>query len=142
MNLSYFIIALAIISVLSNVTVSAIKQVFIRKDSDNFSSTRMNVITCIILSFCYTEGSVLFGKTTWSVQTIVIMVVLMYLSFLVGSIGYDKVKEMLNQINAIKTEEIVREDVDRSDAADETITAVNEVKEDTNVDEADKQSEV
>lgn len=97
MTSSFLVSALAIISVLTTLTVEAIKTVLDERKK-SYSSN--------VLAICVSIGITLIGSILYIIydsvpvtpQIIVTIIALIYLSFLTATVGFDKVKQLLKQI--------------------------------------------
>ena len=97
MNSGFLITALALISVLTSLTVEALKKIFDEKHI-NYSSNLLAVIVSTILTIALCVGYVLYFGIPFTIQTVIIMIALVFLSFLSATVGYDKVVQLLKQI--------------------------------------------
>lgn len=97
MNSGFLITALALISVLTSLTVEALKKIFDEKHI-NYSSNLLAVIVSTILTIALCVGYVLYFGIPFTIQTVIIMIALVFLSFLSSTVGYDKVVQLLKQI--------------------------------------------
>ena len=103
MSLSFLSCALLTISLLTNFTVEAIKK-FLNKTeqkySSNFLAAIISVITALAVSIIY----IIVNGVQFNLIVGIQIVVLMYLSFLTCTIGYDKVIQMVKQISVAKSD--------------------------------------
>lgn len=103
MSLSFLSCALLTISLLTNFTVEAIKK-FLNKTeqkySSNFLAAIISVITALAVSIIY----IIVNGVQFNLIVGIQIVVLMYLSFLTSTIGYDKVIQMIKQISVAKSD--------------------------------------
>lgn len=97
MPISYLTPALLAISILTNLTVEAVKKI-LDQTKIRYSSNILAAIVSIILSVAISVAYLLFTNTAFSIMIVVEMITLMYLSFLVATVGYDKVMQTLKQI--------------------------------------------
>jgi hypothetical protein len=97
MNSGFLISALAIISVLTSLTVEALKKIFNEKGI-KYSSNLLAVIVSVILTIAICIGFVLYTGVPFTIQEVIIMIALTFLSFLSSTVGFDKVKQMLEQL--------------------------------------------
>lgn len=96
-----FFIALLAISVLSGLTVEAIKNMF----KDYAISWKPNILSAIVsaaLSIAATVGYVVYTETPITPQLIVMAIALIFLSWLCSMVGYDKVSQAIAQIKSGK----------------------------------------
>lgn len=93
--------ALLAVSLLTNLTVEGIKKLL---DGTNtkYSSNILAAILSIILSGAVCAIYLIMNDIGFSVKIGVEIVVLMYLGFLVSTVGYDKVMQTLKQLQTNK----------------------------------------
>ena len=95
MNNGFLITALAAISVLTSLTVEALKKLL----GDKIKSYNLlAAIVSVVLTILVSVGYLIYTGTTFTAQIGVIMAALVFLSFLAATVGYDKVVQMLKQI--------------------------------------------
>lgn len=101
MPISFMTTALLAVSLLTNLTVEGIKKLL---DGTNakYSSNVLAAILSTILSGAVCAIYLIMNDIGFSVKIGVEIVVLMYLGFLVATIGYDKVIQTLKQLQANK----------------------------------------
>lgn len=97
MSSQFLLSALAIISVLTSLTVEAIKKILDEKHKE-YSSNLLAVIVAAVLTFAISIGYVLYNGMPWTIQTAITMIALIFLSFLSATVGYDKIKQLLEQL--------------------------------------------
>ena len=95
MNSGFLISALALISVLTSLTVEALKKLL----GDKIKSYNLlAAIVAVVLTIAVSVGYLIYTGTAFTAQIGVIIVALIFLSFLAATVGYDKVVQMLKQI--------------------------------------------
>ena len=99
MSMEFIIIALLIISVLTNLTVQGIKTL-LDNQSVNYSANVMAAIVSVVISIAISIGYMVWTETTLNAKIAVELIALMYLSFLVATNGYDKVIQAIKQIQS------------------------------------------
>ena len=101
MPISFMKTALLAVSLLTNLTVEGIKKLL---DGTNakYSSNILAAILSTILSGAVCAIYLIMNDIGFSVKIGVEIVVLMYLGFLVSTVGYDKVMQTLKQLQANK----------------------------------------
>ena len=101
MPISFMTTALLAVSLLTNLTVEGIKKLL---DGTNakYSSNVLAAILSTILSGAVCAIYLIMNDIGFSVKLGVEIVVLMYLGFLVATVGYDKVIQTLKQLQANK----------------------------------------
>lgn len=104
MTISFMISALLAVSLLTNLTVEGIKKL-LDESNAKYSSNVLAAIFSTIISGCVSAGYLIMNDMTISVKIGVEIVVLMYLGFLVSTVGYDKVIQTLKQLQIIKEDE-------------------------------------
>lgn len=97
MNNGFLISVLAIISVLTSLTVEALKKILDEKKV-SYSSNLLAVIVSTILTVAMCVGYVLYSGIPFDIQKVIIMIALVFLSFLSSTVGYDKVRQLFQQI--------------------------------------------
>lgn len=103
MPISFLTTALLIVSVITNLTVEGIKKLLDRtkvKYSSNILAAILSVLIACAVSVIY----LIMTDTVFTMKIGVEIVVLMYLGFLISTVGYDKVIQMLKQIQSVKEE--------------------------------------
>ena len=90
MPIEFLTAALLAVSLLTNATVEALKKIF-SETQINYSSNLLAVIVSIIMSCAISAGYMILNGVPFSIQIGVQIVILTYLSFLVATIGYDKI---------------------------------------------------
>lgn len=103
MPISFMTTALLIVSLLTNLTVEGIKKLL---DGTNktYSSNVLAAILSTILAGAVCVIYLIMNDVVFSVKIGVEIVVLMYLGFLVSTVGYDKVIQTFKQIQTVKEE--------------------------------------
>lgn len=101
MPISFMTTALLAVSLLTNLTVEGIKKLL---DGTNakYSSNILAAILSMILSGAVSAIYLVMNDVGFSVKIGVEIVVLMYLGFLVSTVGYDKVIQTFKQLQANK----------------------------------------
>ena len=101
MPISFMTTALLAVSLLTNLTVEGIKKLL---DGTNakYSSNILAAVLSTILSGAVCAIYLIMNDVGFSVKIGVEIVVLMYLGFLVSTVGYDKVMQTLKQLQANK----------------------------------------
>ena len=100
MNNGILISGLAGISVLTSLTVQALKKLLDEKQvkySSNILAMIVSVILTIIVSICY----IIYTAVPVTPQVVITIIALTFLSFLTSTFGYDKVMQMLKQLGGI-----------------------------------------
>lgn len=92
--MTMMISALALISALTSLTVEGIKKLI----GDKYPYNAMAVVVALILTLIGSTMYIIYYAIPVTAQTIITVIALTYLSFLSATIGYDKVRELLEQI--------------------------------------------
>ena len=99
--LQLFFIALLAISILSGLTVEAIKKMF--KDYKvSWHANILSAIVSIVLSIAISAGYMIYTETALTSQLVVLIIALIFLSWLCSMVGYDKVSQAIAQIKSGK----------------------------------------
>lgn len=97
MNNGFIVSVLAIISVLTSLTVEAIKKILNEKGVA-YSSNLLAVIVSTILTVAMCIGYTLYFGEAFTIQKVIIMIALVFLSFLSATVGFDKIKQLFEQM--------------------------------------------
>lgn len=100
MNNGFLLSALALISVLTSLTVEAIKKILNEKKVE-YSSNLLAVIVSTILTVALCVGYTLYFGEPFTIQKVIVMIALTFLSFLSATVSFDKVKQALQQIGKL-----------------------------------------
>lgn len=100
MSSGLIVTALTIISVLTSLTVEAIKKILNDKHID-YSSNLLAMIVSVVLTVAISVGYILYLGVPITIQNIIVIIALVFLSFLSSTVGYDKVIQLLKQIGVI-----------------------------------------
>lgn len=103
MPISFLTTALLIVSVVTNLTVEGIKKLLDGtkiKYSSNVLAAILSVVIACIVCVVY----LVMNDMAFTLKIGVEIAILMYLGFLVATVGYDKVVQMIKQIQSIKEE--------------------------------------
>ena len=103
MPISFLTTALLIVSVITNLTVEGIKKL---PDGTKvkYSSNVLAAILSVLIACAVSVIYLIMTDTVFTMKIGVEIVVLMYLGFLISTVGYDKVIQMLKQIQSVKEE--------------------------------------
>lgn len=101
MPISFMTTALLAVSLLTNLTVEGIKKL-LEGTNTKYSSNILAAILSTILSGAVCAIYLIMNDIGFSVKIGVEIVVLMYLGFLVSTVGYDKVIQTLKQLQTNK----------------------------------------
>ena len=94
MNTTLLISALAVISALTSLTVEGIKKLV----GDKYSYNVMAVIVALVLTVIGSVLYIVYYAIPITAQVIVIIIALTYLAFLSATCGFDKIKQLLEQL--------------------------------------------
>lgn len=98
MTSEFLISALATISVLTSLTVEAIKRLLNEKNI-SYSSNLLAAVVAVILAVCVSVCYVVYMSIQVTPQIVVSIIAISFLSFLTSTISFDKVKQLFEQIN-------------------------------------------
>lgn len=99
MPISFLSTALLGVSILTNLTVEGVKKLLDKKDA-KYSSNMLAAIFSVIIAAVGSGVYLVMTDTCFTTKIGVEIAVLMYLSFLTATVGYDKVMQMWNQLKA------------------------------------------
>ena len=97
MSISFLTTALLIVSVITNLTVEGIKKM-LKGTKVKYSSNILAAILSILFACAVSVFYLIMTDTVFTMKIGVEIIVLMYLGFLVSTVGYDKVFQILKQI--------------------------------------------
>jgi hypothetical protein len=103
MPISFLTTALLIVSVITNLTVEGIKQL-LDGTKVKYSSNVLAAVLSVLIACAVSVIYLIMTDTVFTMKIGVEIVVLMYLGFLISTVGYDKVIQMLKQIQSVKEE--------------------------------------
>ena len=99
MSISFILTALLIVSAITNLSVEGIKKLL---DGSNvkYSSNILAAILSVVIACVVSVVHLIMTDTAFTTKIGVEIAILMYLGFLVSTVGYDKVVQTLKQIQA------------------------------------------
>lgn len=103
MPISFLTTALLIVSVITNLTVEGIKKL-LDVTKVKYSSNVLAAVLSVLIACAVSVIYLIMTDTIFTMKIGVEIVVLMYLGFLISTVGYDKVIQMLKQIQSVKEE--------------------------------------
>lgn len=103
MPISFLTTALLIVSVITNLTVEGIKKL-LDATKVKYSSNVLAAVLSVLIACAVSVIYLIMTDTVFTMKIGVEIVVLMYLGFLISTVGYDKVIQMLKQIQSVKEE--------------------------------------
>lgn len=103
MPISFLTTALLIVSVITNLTVEGIKKL-LDVTKVKYSSNVLAAVLSVLIACAVSVIYLIMTDTVFTMKIGVEIVVLMYLGFLISTVGYDKVIQMLKQIQSVKEE--------------------------------------
>ena len=89
---------LAILATFTSLVVEGVKKLLDEKGvhySSNLLAVIVSVISTLIVSILY----IVYKSIPFSAQVVVIIIALMIFSFLTATVGYDKVKQLIEQLS-------------------------------------------
>jgi hypothetical protein len=101
MSISFLSTALMLVSVLTNLTVEGIKKL-LNEANAKYSSNALAAIISVITSCAICLIYLVMTDTSFTLKVGVEILILMYLGFLVSTVGYDKVIQTIRQIQISK----------------------------------------
>ncbi len=101
MPISFMTTALLIVSLLTNLTVEGIKKL-LEGTNKTYSSNVLAAILSTIIAGAVCVIYLIMNDVAFSLKIGVEVVILMYLGFLISTVGYDKVIQTIKQIQTSK----------------------------------------
>jgi hypothetical protein len=101
MPIYFLTTALLIVSVVTNLTVEGIKKL-LDGTTVKYSSNVLAAVSSVIIACVVCVIYIIMNDVVFSSKVGVEIVILMYLGFLTSTVGYDKVGQMIKQIQNIK----------------------------------------
>ena len=98
MSSGFLLSVLAGISALTTLTVEGIKKILDEKQV-HYSSNSLAIIVSFVLTFVGSVLYIIYFNVPVTAQIVVIVICLIFLSFLIATVGYDKVKQLIEQIS-------------------------------------------
>lgn len=103
MPISFMTSALLVVSLLTNLTVEGIKKL-LEGSNKTYSSNVLAAVLSTVISGAVCVIYLIMNDVAFSLKIGVEVVILMYLGFLVSTVGYDKVIQTIKQIQTSKWE--------------------------------------
>ena len=97
MNNGFLLSVLALISALTTLTVEGIKKLLDEKQI-HYSSNILAVVVAFILTLIGSILYIVYFSVPVTAQVIVVIICLVFLSFLTSTVGYDKIKQLIEQL--------------------------------------------
>lgn len=101
MPMNFLATALLLISIVTSLTVEGLKKV-LDGTKIKYSSNVLAVIASVVISLGTSVVYLILNDIVFNVKVGAQIFVLMYLGFLVATVGYDKVAQLFDQITGIK----------------------------------------
>lgn len=105
MPIYFMTTALLIVTLVTNLTVEGIKKL-LNETNKSYSSNVLAALISVIVSCLICVAYLVMNDTAFTLKIGIEIFILMYLGFLTSTVGYDKVVQMIAQIqSAVKTED-------------------------------------
>lgn len=101
MPVTFLTTALLIVSVVTNLTVEGIKKL-LEGTNAKYSSNVLAAIISVVMAFAVSVIYLIMNDVAFTLKIGVEIAILMYLGFLVSTVGYDKVIQTIKQVNDSK----------------------------------------
>ena len=101
MPISFLTSALLVVSLTTNLTVEAIKKILEEKKV-KYSSNVLAALLSIVIACAICGIYIVMTDTIFTIKIAIEILILMYLAFLISTVGYDKVIQMIKQIQNVK----------------------------------------
>ena len=102
-DLHVFMIGVLIASTLTSLATEAIKKLLAEHNKNYHANTLAGVVSMVI-SIAIGVGYMLISNIAFSVQAIVYLLMLVFISWLCAMVGYDKVVQAISQFKTAKNE--------------------------------------
>lgn len=100
MSNGFLLNALAVLSILTSLTVQALKKL-LDEQGFKYSSNILAMVVTIILTIGSSACYVVYEGIQVTPQVVVTIIALTFLSFLTATVGYDKVVQALKQLGGL-----------------------------------------
>lgn len=97
MSIEFLTTSLLLVSIATNLTVEAIKKL-LSESGLKYSSNLLAAAIAVVIAGAVSWIDIVMNDIVFTSKVGIQIGVLMYLSFLVSTVGYDKVKQMFSQI--------------------------------------------
>ncbi len=101
MPISFLTTALLAVSLTTNLTVEAIKKI-LEETKVKYSSNVLAALLSIVIACAICGIYIVMTDTIFTIKIAIEVLILMYLAFLISTVGYDKVIQMIKQIQNVK----------------------------------------
>lgn len=101
MPIYFMATALLIVSLVTNLTVEGIKKL-LNETTIKYSSNVLAAVVAVLMSCAVCAIYLIMNDVVFTLKVGVEVCILMYLSFLTSTVGYDKVIQMIQQIRDTK----------------------------------------
>lgn len=101
MPISFLTTALLAVSLTTNLTVEAIKKI-LEETKVKYSSNVLAALLSIVIACAICGIYIVMTDTIFTIKIVIEVLILMYLAFLISTVGYDKVIQMIKQIQNVK----------------------------------------
>ncbi len=101
MPIYFMTTALLIVSLVTNLTVEGIKKL-LNETTIKYSSNVLAAVVAVLMSCAVCAIYLIMNDVVFTLKVGVEVCILMYLSFLTSTVGYDKVIQMIQQIRDTK----------------------------------------
>ena len=106
MPIGFLVTALLTVSVITNLTVEGIKKL-LNGTKVKYSSNVLAAILSILIACAVSVIYLIMTDTVFTMKIGVEIIVLMYMGFLVSTVGYDKVIQMLKQLELLRGSDLL-----------------------------------
>lgn len=100
MDTNILITLLALISVLTTLSVQALKKILDENPNAKYSSNALAAIVAIVLSVAVMVAYHFYYGLPFDGRSVVEIIAVIFLSWLASQLGYDKIKGLISQVKA------------------------------------------
>lgn len=101
MPVEFLTVALLFISTATSLSVEAIKKV-LNNTGTEYSSNALAAIVAVVIALVVSVFYTILSGIAFDVTIIIQTIVLMFFSFLASTLGYDKIVQLIEQLQGIK----------------------------------------
>ena len=102
-SLHVFLLGVLITSTLTSLATEAVKKLLAEHSKNYYANTLAGIVS-VILSVAIGIGYMMLSSISFTSQTIVYLIALVFISWLCGMVGYDKVIQAISQFKTASAE--------------------------------------
>ena len=102
-SLEVFLLGLLITSTFTSLVTEGVKKLLAERNIDYYANTLVAIVS-VVLATAISVGYMVLTGITCTMQTVIVVLALVIMSWLCAMVGYDKVIQAISQINNPKKE--------------------------------------